>query len=135
MTTQAIAGPRPQAYRHRDAAEKLLDYADFLESADRALLRAIFDRGLSATEFARAMGQPPRRVRQRVQRLVQRLGSTPFQFVLRNRYAWSAARRQVAESIFLRGLTQRRAAAQLGLSLHQVRQEIERVRALYECQL
>ena len=134
MTTQAIAEARPQAHPRRDAAERLLDYADYLGGADRALLRAIFDRGLTAAEFARAMDQPPRSVRQRVQRLVERVGSARFQFVMRNRYAWSTARRQVAESIFLRGLTQRRASALLGLSLHQVRQEVERIRTLYEYQ-
>ncbi len=141
MTTQALAGPTPTTApiprppRHRDTAERLLSYADLLDRADRALLLAIFDRGLSAAEFARAMDQPPRTVRQRVQRLVERIGSARFQFVIRNRYGWPTARRQVGQAVFLRGLTQRRAAAQLGLSLHQVRQEIERIRTLYRYQL
>ena len=134
MTTQALAEPKPEVRPCRDAAERLLDYADYLGGADRALLRAIFDRGLTAAEFARAMKQPPRTVRQRVQRLVELVGSGRFQFVMRNRYAWTRARRQVAESIFLRRLTQRRTAARLGLSLHQVRQEVERIQTLYEYQ-
>ena len=74
-------------------------------------------------------------MRRRVQRLVERIGSASFQFVMRNCDGWPSSRRQVGESIILRGSTQRRAAVQLGLSLHQVRQEIERIRALYEYQL
>ncbi len=134
MITQATAEARPQNHPCRDSAERLLNYADYVGGADRALLRAIFDRGLSAAEFARAMGQPPRTVRQRVQRLVERVGSARFQFVMRNRYAWSRSRRQVAESIFLRRLTQRRTAARLSMSLHQVRREVERIQTLYEYQ-
>ena len=135
MTTEAIAGPKARIQARRASAERLLDYADHLDGSDRALLRAVFDRGLTSTDLARVIGQEPRAVRRRVQRLVERIGSASFQFVMRNCDGWPSSRRQVGESIILRGSTQRRAAVQLGLSLHQVRQEIERIRALYEYQL
>ena len=135
MTTEAIAGPKARIQARRASAERLLDYADHLDGSDRALLRAVFDRGLTSTDLARVIGQEPRAVRRRVQRLVERIGSASFQFVMRNRDGWPLSRRQVGESNILRGSTQRRAAMQLGLSLHQVRSEIERIRALYEYQL
>ena len=134
MTTEAIAGPQTQIQARRASAERLLDYADHLDGSDRALLRAVFDRGLTAADLARVIGQEPRAVRRRVQRLVERIGSASFQFVMRTCDGWPSSRRRVGESIILRGSTQRGAAVQLGLSLHQVRREIERIRALYEYQ-
>ncbi len=135
MITEALAGPQTQIQARRASAERLLDYANHLDASDRALLRAVFDRGLTSTDLAEVIGQEPRAVRRRVQRLVERIGSASFQFVMRNCDGWPSSRRRVGESIILRGSTQRRAAVQLGLSLHQVRQEIERIRALYEYQL
>ena len=128
-------GPQARIQARRASAERLLDYADHLDAPDRALLRAVFDRGLTSTDLARVIGQEPRAVRRRVQRLVGRIGSASFQFVMRNCDGWPSSRRQVGELIILRGSTQRGAAVQLGLSLHLVRREIEHIRALYEYQL
>ncbi|MCH8315562.1 MAG: winged helix-turn-helix transcriptional regulator, partial [Planctomycetes bacterium] len=75
MTTEAIAGPQAQIQARRASAERLLDYADHLDASDRALLRAVFDRGLTSTDLAEVIGQEPRAVRRRVQRLVERIGS------------------------------------------------------------
>ena len=135
MTTEAVAGRQTQIQARRVSAERLLDYADHLEGSDRALLRAVFDRGLTSTDLARVIGEEPRAVRRRVQRLVERIGSASFQFVMRNCEGWPSSRRRVGESIVLRGSTQRQAAVQLGLSLHQVRREMEHIQALYEYQL
>jgi hypothetical protein len=116
----------------RGVIEQLLNLSENLSQEDRALLRSVYDAGLSPTLLAHASGRDSRRMRQRVARLVGRIGSDMFQFVLRERQDWPAPRRRIAELIFLRGQTQRDVAAASGTSLHHVRREIERIRALRE---
>jgi DNA-directed RNA polymerase specialized sigma24 family protein len=118
--------------RRRGVIERLLDRANYLTSSDRALLRGIYDRGMDASDVARVMGRRPRGVRQRVQRLVEHLNSPDFTFILRAGRRWPKTRRRVGELVFLQGLTQREAAARLGISLHHLRREIERIRALID---
>jgi DNA-directed RNA polymerase specialized sigma24 family protein len=113
-------------------AECLLDLADHLPSSDRALLRGIYDRGMTAADLARVAGQRPHTVRQRVQRLVERIGSPGFIFVLRSSRRWPQVRRNVGELVFLQGYSQRAAATTLGLSLHRVRQEVDHIRLLLD---
>jgi DNA-directed RNA polymerase specialized sigma24 family protein len=110
----------------------MLRLADHLAPADRALIRSIYDRGLSAGELSRALGRTPRSVRRQVQRLVQRVSSPEYRLILRRRREWSTTRRRVAELVFLRGGTQRAAAEATGLSLHETRREIDRIRLLID---
>jgi DNA-directed RNA polymerase specialized sigma24 family protein len=127
------SGTRSDEPLHRRGViERLLDRANYLTSSDRTLLRGIYDRGMDASEVARVMGRRPRGVRQRVQRLVEHLNSPDFTFILRAGRRWPKTRRRVGELVFLQGLTQREAAARLGISLHHLRREIERIRALID---
>lgn len=127
------SGTRAEEPLHRrGVVERLLDRADYLTASDRALLRGIYDRGMDAAEVARVMGSRPRGVRQRVQRLIEHVNSPGFSFILRAGRRWPHTRRRVGELIFLQGLTQRDAAARLGISLHHVRREVERIRALID---
>lgn len=113
-------------------AEGLLDLADHLPSSDRALLRGVYDRGMTPVDLARAVGQRPHTVRQRLQRLVERIGSPGFIFVLRSSRRWPRVRRDVGQLVFLQGCSQRAAATRLGLSLHRVRQEVDHIRLLLD---
>lgn len=114
----------------RRRSEGLVTYAEHLDPADRALVVSVFERGLSAAELARATGRDPRHVRRRLKRLIARMASRPFQFVLRHRANWSLNQRRVAEAVVLRGRTQREAAAELGLTLHQVRTYLHAIAVL-----
>jgi len=114
----------------RGRMENLVSYAEHLEPADRALIESVFERGMSAADLARAMGRDPRHVRRRLKRLITRMSSRPFQFVLRCRDKWPVNQRRVADAIVLRGLTQREAADELDLTLHQVRTYIHAVNVL-----
>ncbi len=127
----SIANKQPLS-NHRMMAEKVVMRAVFLDSADRALLQAVYDKGITAAEFARAMGERPEAMRRRVQRLVERLGSNPYQFVMRQLNDWPPCQRRVAESVFLKGLSHREASQQLGISLHKVRRQVERIQSLYD---
>lgn len=119
----------------RNDAERLLELAEHLAPSDRALLRSIYRHGMSAAELARAMGIRPRRVTDRVQKLMQRINSPHFRSVLAQRERWPAIRRRIAEAVFLRGEGQRTVAAKLQCTVHEVRIEIERIRAIIEAPL
>jgi len=118
--------------RRRDGVERVLDLAEHLEPSDRALLSAIYERGMTATAFAEAAGQKARTVRYRVRKLLDRVSSPGYRAIVAQREAWPRERQRVAEAVFLAGRTQRDAAKRLGMSLHQVRTEIERIRGLIE---
>jgi DNA-directed RNA polymerase specialized sigma24 family protein len=124
--------PAAEPRQLRDAAERILDLADHLAAPDRALLRGIYDRGMTAADLARVLGRRPRGVRRRVQRLVQRIGSPRFMFIVRNRRRWPKVRRSIAEMVFLQGRSQRDAAETLGLGVHRVRREVDRIRLLID---
>lgn len=132
MRAEASTPRKNPLVNHRLIAEKVVLRAAFLDSADQALLQAVFDRGVTAAEFARAMGERPRAMRRRVQRLVERLGSNPYQFVMRQIKDWPPCQQRVAESVFLKGLSHREASQHLGMSLHKVRREVDRIQSLYD---
>jgi DNA-directed RNA polymerase specialized sigma24 family protein len=118
--------------RQRDLAERLGARASLLPPADRVLLRAAFEDGRSVPELARLSGEPERKVRRRVERLVRRVGSDRFFFVGRHLQRWPPTRRKVAEAVVLSGLSMRRAARELRLTVYAVRLHMEAVNAMFE---
>lgn len=118
---------RSQLRQRQGWAADLADLACHLDPSDRALINAIYRHGMSAAEFARAVHMTPANIRNRVRRIVRRMISAPFRYVLAHRSGWPHAMRRVAEAIFLEGRTQREAAAATGVSLHHVRQIHQRV--------
>lgn len=118
--------------QRRNQAERLVQFAQHLAPGDRALLCSVYQHGMSATELARVMGKRPRHVRARVHRLVERLNSPTFWYVLHWRDQWPARKREIAEAVFLRGESQRNAAANLQTTVHEIRRETDRIRALTE---
>ena len=128
FSESALARLREQ----RGWADHVLRLARHIDWPDRALLDAVYGRGLSATAVAHAAGRSPRAVRNRLTRLVKRLSSPEFHFVLREKQHWPLERRRIADLVILRGRSQREAAAELGVTIHRVRRELERLRALHE---
>lgn len=119
--------------RRREIVEQILDRSAMLPPADRTLMRTIFEDGRSVAEIAALAGKAdPRALRRRVRRLVRRVLSNRFLFVMRNRDRWGATRRNVATVCVIHGLSIREAAAELGISLHAVRRQREAVDALYD---
>jgi DNA-directed RNA polymerase specialized sigma24 family protein len=122
----------PISHQRRDAVEHMLRLADQLPPAERSLVQAVYDRGLSAADLARAAGLPPWSVRRRLRRILARIASPVFAAVLRLEGDWPPRRRAVARAVWIEGLSQREAARSTGLSLHHARMEIERIRAALE---
>jgi DNA-directed RNA polymerase specialized sigma24 family protein len=122
----------PISHQRRDAVEHMLRLADQLPPAERSLVQAVYDRGLSAADLARAAGSPPWALRRRLRRILSRIASPAFSTVLRLEHDWPPRRRAVARAVWIEGLSQRDAVRSTGCSLHHVRIEIERIRAALE---
>jgi selenocysteine lyase/cysteine desulfurase len=138
MALRLEAGPIPAEHaidlrrrRSRELGETIVDHARWSLPDDRAVLTAIYRDGLTAQEVATLRHEPPRRVRSRVRRLVARLLSDRFLFVLRRRDSWPTLRRRVASACVLQGLSMREAARRLRVSLHVVRTQMEVINALH----
>ncbi|TVQ53441.1 MAG: hypothetical protein EA377_07970 [Phycisphaerales bacterium] len=116
----------------RGWAARLVEDARYLDPSDAALLRSVYDHGMSATQLARAVGAKPYALQRRLRRIVQRMTSPEFRYVLRHRRTWPDQRRKIVEAVFLRGEGQRPTAATCGVTVHRVRQEIDRVRLAVE---
>ncbi len=117
--------------RTREIAEIVVDHAGELMPDDRAVLHAIYRDGMSARDVADLRSEPPRRLRQRVRRLVERVLSDRFLFVLRYRDQWPTRRRRIAKACVLEGRSMRDGAAHLQMSLHTVRREMLVIDALF----
>lgn len=119
--------------RHaRELTEAVLSGSKYLDEQDRALLEAVYERGIPASHLARLRDEPARTVRRRVRKLAERIASPAFNFVLLHKDAWTPTRRRVAERCVLGGVSMRAAAEQLGTSLHNVRKEMNAINALID---
>ncbi len=120
----------------REYAEMLVDHAAWLTPEDRELVTSVFGEGLSVAAYARRRREkespiPVRTARRRLRKIVARLLSPRFVFVIENRKAWPATRRRAAMACVVQGLSLREAAAKIGVSLHAVRRHMDAVEALY----
>lgn len=124
--TQFNRGPRdpgrPDLLERRQClAAVVAEYAAFLAPDDAELVRAIYSRGVSPNELARLIGTSPNNVRRRACRLVARMRSPAFGFVIRQRDQWTPLMREVASACILHAMTLQHAAATLRISYHTAR--------------
>ncbi len=126
---QAISNATIDHVRHRhhrrEHAERLLQRAAFLSDDDRLLIEQVYDRGVSICDLARLTHTQPRRLRRRVVKLIQRLDSPLFLFVIRNDNDLPRDTRLVAKLAICNGYSMRRVAHLTGRSLHFVRQQLQ----------
>ena len=110
--------------------QRLLDLSQHLPEEDRALIKAIYERGMKPNDFARAIKISPRSMRYRLQSLMLRMRSPLYQYVIKHTGGWSQRRQTIANHVVLRGQSQRKTAQCLSLSVHRIRQELSRIRIL-----
>ncbi len=116
----------------RDLAETLVARAAWALPEDRRLIEAVYREGMSAKAVAELRAEPVARIRRRLRRVIARLTSDRFLFVLRERDGWPAPRRRVATACVLQGRSMRDGAKHLKVSLHEVRRQLQLVDALRE---
>lgn len=125
---RCIAGLRTT----RLIAEQCLDLAVHLAEPDRWLIEAVLRGGVSCAATAQRLGVAQRTLQWRVKRLLGRLRSPEFAFIVNHRETWPQSRRRVAEIVHLQGGTREHAARQAGLTMHQVRRELTAIDVLME---
>ncbi len=116
----------------RDEAETLVARAAWALPEDRRLIEAVYREGMSARAVAELRGETAAMVRRRLRRVVVRLLSEKFVFVLRERDGWPKERRRVATACVLQGRSMRDAAKHLQVSFHEVRKQMHVVDAMLE---
>ncbi len=116
----------------RETAQRLVQLAIHLPQADRALLESVYKHGTPTSVLARAAGRPARTIRERVHRLVKRVTSPAFGYVLRHCDEWRPLVRHIAEAVILHGRTHRETAEELGITVYRVRREVDRIRTIAE---
>ncbi|HLP84346.1 MAG TPA: hypothetical protein VK157_08345 [Phycisphaerales bacterium] len=117
---------------HRDVVERVVSRAQLLPPRERAMVEGVYLRQLSAVDIGRELDIPPRIVRRDVRIIVRRMLSPIFAFVMVHRDAWSGHRRQVAQLVYIEGMSLRAVAAVIGLSFHKTRRHDEAIRLTFE---
>jgi len=126
------------------AVDWLLLRAQWLPTADRELIEAVYREGKSAAEIARLGGAGGAGgvgaasvgvVRNRIKQVVGRLCSDKLPFVVERSPAWSPTRRRVARQCVIEGHSMRTASERLGVSLHTVRRHMGAIDELYRAWL
>lgn len=116
----------------RTLSKDILERAVILAPAERRLLEATFHDGLSCAQLAAEIGREPRGLRRQVRALTSRVLDPRFPFVASLAPRWRPTRRRVAEAVFLRGLSLRKTARELGMSLYSVRLHRDAVQSVFE---
>lgn len=128
---QRALGKRFESLR----VERMLTLAEHLSPPDRALIDAVYRKGMSIAAVARAAaGGPSERVlRARLRRLVRRLLDRRAEGVaraIRFDLGWPAQRREIARCRYFEFATMREIARRFGLSMHQARKKVWEIDAI-----
>ena len=120
---------------HREHAETIVARASVLPPQERALLESVYEEGMTVARLAGLRNECPRALRRRLRRLIARVLSPRYAFVMSARAGWTPARRKIATDVVLHGRSMRRSAEALGYTFHTVRKEMQSVDALFEASL
>ena len=112
--------------------ERIIQRAEWLEPSDRALVVAMFTDGYSAAQIARLADTPPRTIRSRIHKIIQRLSDPRTAYVMLHSDEWTPTRRRVAREVYINGRSLREAAESLSLSFYAVRRHRESIEAMFE---
>jgi DNA-directed RNA polymerase specialized sigma24 family protein len=118
----------------RALAERVLGLAEHLTRAERTLIEQVYRDGQSFAEVGRRQRRPGDAVRQQVQRLVRRMLSDDFRFVVTAEALLPEDLRALARRRVLECRSLRDTARRTGRTLHDVRRADLRLRALLEAQ-
>lgn len=124
---------RPAHTRHiRPAAAgpQLTQLAAYLPADERALVVLIADEGRTRVEVARLLHARPRTISNRYARVVARMRSPEFVLCVRHAASWPRDLRLVAERCVLAACPLRRAAQDLGMSIHTIRRLREQIQCM-----
>ena len=120
--------------RDDSLTDRLVLRAHWLEASDRELILSMFRDGNSANTIADILGQCPRQVRRRINRLVSRLNDPRVAYVVAHHDHWSKTKRLIAQSLFIEGRSIRETVDDLGVSFYSVRKHREAIDAMCDAE-
>ncbi len=110
----------------REFVQEILRRAQLLpegqDGGGAVLIRAVFEEGMPFAKLSALTGVSVRTARRCVHRLIARVMSPDFDFVMEHSRTWPTMRRKVAYATLVLGRSFRQVSKELGLSLHTVRQ-------------
>lgn len=119
--TQATQQNLDRRTAHRLGPEQIVRLAQSLPADDRLLLERRFADGLTAVDIARRSRRSAASIRQRIDRLTQRLASPEFRFTLLHQNKLPRTMRRTATLLFIQGRSMRETAELTKKTLHRVR--------------
>ncbi len=136
--TQATQQNLDRRTAHRLGPEQIVRLAQALPADDRLLLERRYADGLTVTDIARRSRRSAKSIRQRIDRLTQRLASPEFRFTLLYQDKLPRTMRRSATLLFIQGRSLRETAQLTKKTLHRIRcdraylQTIARVQEINE---
>jgi len=118
--------------RDREATDRILQRAVWLDPEQRALIETVLRDHQSLSQVARATGIDARALRRRFAVAVARALDDRTAFVAHALPQFTGTRLRVAEGFYLHGRTLRAIAAELRISLHTIRSHREVIEAMYQ---
>lgn len=106
---------------HRLGPEQIVRLAQALPADDRLLLERRYADGLTVTDIARRSRRSTNTIRQRIDRLTQRLASPEFRFTLLHQDKMPRPMRRTATLLFIQGRSLRETARLTQKTLHRIR--------------
>ena len=116
----------------RARAQAIVRNAEHLLPEERALARAYFVEGMSASEVARLAGTTPKTVLRRIDRMVARVTSLRFVFAVNHRKSLGRMRGRVATACLVQGLSMRETSRRFGVSIYVVRSHLHAVNGMFD---
>ena len=110
--------------------QMLRDLGAGLSAPDQRVLTAFLVGGVPTAAIAASLQCSRRTVTRRVHKLLQRMNSPTYLYVLRQGSLLSRRQREVAKALFLEGQSIRQAARATGESIHYVRRTRRRIQML-----
>ena len=116
----------------RQAGEVLTRRCHLLPEEDGLIVRSVYGKGQPIFEVARLIRTPPRDLPRRLSRLVRRILTPEFAYVIRRRHRWAGSRLLIAEAVFIHGKSIRQAAAEAGVTFYIARRHRDEIRLMAE---
>ena len=117
---------------HRELSERVLDKSIHLPTGDRVLVEQLLRYGFSIREIARLTEKSPSSVSRRMKSVMKRMDDPMFEFVVNRSDFIPRESRVTARLVYVEGFSLRESARKLGVSLHEIRKRVARVRMAEE---
>ena len=113
---------------HRELSERVLDKSVHLPTGDRVLVEQLLRYGFSIREIARLTEKSPSSVSRRMKSVMKRMEDPMFEFVVNRSDFVPRDSRVTGRLVYVEGFSLRESAKKLGVSLHEVRKRIAKVK-------